>query len=138
MNNQLLNSYKEFLLVREYSKPDNRTEREKRILFLVDHILDLTTYCGEYSLKIGEKVLDVMKYIYYKHNPSDKSITPNYDYSRDIYELEYIIYVQFIIQYLEWGTSIWSAWFDSSKEIEGVKLTSDNIAKVIKWLDGDD
>ena len=31
---------------------------------------------------------------------------------------------------LNWGTSIYSAWFDSIKEVEGIKLTSDNVAKL--------
>lgn len=135
MNIQLLSSYEEFLNVRRLSNPNEMNERQKRLIFLVDNILDLTTYCEEYSFEIGEKILDVMKYIYYRHNPSDKSITPEYDYSRKIYEPDFILYVQFIIRYLEWGTSIYSAWFDSSKEIESIKLTSENVSKLINWLD---
>lgn len=136
--NKLLTSYNEFLLVREYSKPEEKSEREKRLLFLVDYILDITTYCEEYSLKIGEEILDIMKHIYKYHNRNDNSITPYSNYFRKEYEFYFSVYIQFIIQYLEWGANIYSAWFDSSKEIEGMKLTSDNIAKVIKWLDGDD
>lgn len=131
---RLINSYKEFLIVREYSKPEEKSEREKRLLFLVDRILDLTTYCEDYSLKIGEIVLDIMKYISSKRDVKSSK----YDYSREQWEFDYIVYTQFILSYLEWGTSIYSAWFDSSKEIEGIRLSSENVAKLIKWLDGKD
>ena len=136
MNNQrLLTSYNEFLVVREYSKPENRTEREKRLLFLVDEVLDLTTYCEEYSLEIGEQVLEIIIFIYKKHNSNDHSVESIVNYRKENNGYTYILYTQFIIQYLEWGTSIWSAWFDSSKEIEGMKLTSENVVKLINWLD---
>jgi len=131
----LLNSYQQFLDVRRLQNPNKMTKRQKRLIFLVDEILDLTTYCEEYSVEIGERILDVMKYIYYKHNPNDESVTPNYDYSRDIYELEFIVYVQFIIQYLEWGTSIYTAWFDSSKKIFECTLNPQNVKFLINWLD---
>lgn len=133
--NKLLTDYNTFLTIRECSEPEERNEREKRLIFLVDIVLELTTYCEEYSFKIGEEILYIMKYIYKYHNPSDNSITSYNDYSRQKYNFDFSVYVQFIIQYLNWGTNIYSAWFDSSKEIEGMKLTSENVAKLIKWLD---
>lgn len=131
---KLLTRYNESFIVRECSEPKGRTEREKRLLFLVDEVLELTTYCEEYSLKIGEIILDIMKYIHSKRD--FLTLRPKYDYAREQWEFDYVVYVQFITQYLNWGTSIYSVWFDSSKEIEGMKLTSNNVIKLIQWLDG--
>lgn len=128
----LLINYRDFLELREYTNPDEYSEREKRLIFFVDDVLELTTYCDAYSLGIGEYILDVMKSIYHRHNTNDSLI----NYKEEDNEYLYILYVQFIIQYLEWGTSIWSAWFDSSKEICGYKLNSQNVKLLISWLDG--
>jgi hypothetical protein len=138
MNITHKDSYEDFLVVWGYSKPDEYSEKEKRLIYLTNEVLDLTTYCDEYSLKIGEQVLDIIKYIHYFHNRKDVYIKSKHNYlssSNKELHYTYTVYVQFIIKYLEWGTSIHRAWFDSKKEILGYKLTPSNVAYLISWFD---
>lgn len=138
MNITHKDAYEDFLYVWGLSEPDEYTEREKRLIFLTDRVLDLTTYCDEYSLKIGEQVLDIIKYIYYFHNRKDVLIKSKHNYlqsSTKELHYTYTVYVQFLIKYLEWGTSIHRAWFDSRKEILGYKLTAKNVSYLISWFD---
>ena len=53
MNTTHKDSYEEFLTVWGWSKPDEYSEREKRLIYLTNTVLDLTNYCDEYSLNIG-------------------------------------------------------------------------------------
>jgi hypothetical protein len=128
-------SYKEFLTVWNYSKPDEYTEREKRLIYLTNRVLDLTTYCDEYSLKIGEQILDIIKFINCKAD-TPKILRPKVnDYLRTEEEFTYCLYVQFITQYLNWGTNIYYSWFDNKKDILGYKLTPSNVTYLISWFD---
>lgn len=133
MNITHKDSYEDFLYVWGLSKPDEYTEREKRLIFLTDRVLDLTTYCDDYSLKIGEQILDIFKFINYKVTTPiiQRPKIPNYR----IIEFTYILYVQFIKDYLGWGTNIYYPWFDSKKEILGYKLTPENVSYLISWFD---
>jgi len=138
MNITHKDSYEEFLTVWNYSKPDEYSGREKRLIYLTNEVLDITTYCDDYSLRIGEQVLDIIKYIHYFHNRKGVVSKSKHNYlSSSTKELHYTytVYVQFIIKYLDWGTSIHRAWFDSNKEILGYKLTTSNVAYLISWFD---
>lgn len=137
MNITHKDSYEDFLYVWGLSKPDEYTEREKRLIFLTDRVLDLTTYCDDFSLRFGEQILDIIKSIHYFHNKKDVHTKPNQNYLfPDSEELQYtyIVYVQFIIQYLGWGTSVRGAWFDTDEEILGYKLTPENVSYLISWF----
>ena len=127
MNITHKDNYEEFLYVWGLSKPDEYTERQKRLIFLTDRVLDLTTYCDDYSLKIGEQVLDIVKFVAFQPNIIN--------YRRDGDEFTYILYVQFIKKYLDWGTNIYFSWFDSDKEILGYRLTPENVSYLISWFD---
>lgn len=135
MNITHKDSYEDFLYVWGLSKPDEYTEREKRLIFLTNRVLDLTTYCDDFSLKIGEQVLDIIKFINCKAFTlrAERPKIPNYR----IVEVEftYILYVQFLKDYLDWGTNIYYPWFDSSKEILDYKLTPENVSYLIRWFD---
>lgn len=135
MNITHKDSYEEFLYVWGLSKPDEYTEKEKRLIFLVDSVLDLATYCDDYSLKIGEQILDIFKFINCKANTPiiQKPKIPNYRIEEA--EFTYILYLQFIKKYLDWGTSIYNSWFDSREEILGYKLTPENVSYLISWFD---
>lgn len=128
-------AYEDFLYVWKLSKPDEYTEREKRLIFLTNRVLDLTTYCDDYSLRIGEQILDIIKYINYKADTPIVQRPRVINYRLDFIEFTYILYVQFIVQYLEWGTSIYFPWFDYRKEILAYKLTPKNMSYLISWFD---
>lgn len=138
MNITHKDAYEEFLYVWSLPKPDDYSEREKRLIFLTDRVLELTTYCDDYSLRIGEQILDIIKSIHYFHNKKDVHTKPeiNYCFPKSIgLQYTYIVYVQFIIQYLSWGTSIRSAWFDTDEKILGYKLTPKNVSYLISWFE---
>lgn len=117
---------------------ENLSEYDSKIVFFVDGMLGLTTYDRSLSEKCGKKILGIIKDIYNK-KVFEKIIDSEYYY-------EYIIYCNFIINWLEWGTSIRNAWFDGEFEPEysliniGYSDTSfriDNhfIDELIRWLD---
>lgn len=131
--------YQNFLTVYGDDRPDEYTERDKRIIFLAEDVLGITTYCGDYSLRIGERILDVMKFINFKKSNSE-TLRPKVNDYFDVVvdedsEFTYILYVQFIKDYLNWGTNIYYPWFDSKKEILGYKLTPENVSYLISWFD---
>jgi len=143
---KLEQEYHNFLITRSYTLNEELEEvvdeRNRRLLFLTDYVLDLTTYCENYSIKIGEKVVDILKHIYcnsYQFS-QDSNIKPLNYYVCYPYDLEYqfVVYVQFIIQYLNCETNIYKCWFDEKKEILGYKLTRENIKYLINWFDGED
>jgi hypothetical protein len=89
-------------------------------------------------LRIGEQVLDIIKSIHYTHNKKDIITKPKYNYfypTTEELQYTYIVYVQFIIEYLGWGTSVRGAWFDTDEEILGYKLTPGNVVYLISWFD---
>lgn len=135
MNITHKDSYEEFLTVWDYSKPDEYSEREKRLIYLTNEVLGLTTYCDDYSLKIGEQILDIIKFINCKGD-TPRILRPKIiNYLMEECEFTYCLYIQFITDYLEWGTSIYHPWFDSSREILGYKLTLSNVSYLISWFD---
>lgn len=117
----LQQQYKDFLETRsmQFNKPEDdiTTETNKRLLFLVDHILDLTTYCEEYSIRIGTTLLDILKWLTRNKKLSIKS---NYDYTAtEELEFTYCLYVQYIESWLNWGTNIYTAWLDKIRLATG-------------------
>jgi hypothetical protein len=122
--------YKEYLEVRSWrlNEQDKTTESDKRLAFLVDHVLDLTTYCEEYSVLLGSKILDVLKYCTrYRQN-----LVSTYDYSTtDTLGFTYCLIYQFISEWLDYGTSIYSAWLDTVRLCTGYEEISKTECKAI-------
>ena len=124
----LQKQYTEFLEIRSWSLneqyPDNTTESDKRLAFLVDHVLDLTTYCEDYSIQIGTKLLDVLKYLTRNTKLNLKS---NYNYStNNTLEFTYCLMIQHLMEWINWGTNIYTAWLDKISLATGHYMTEQN------------
>ena len=91
--NKLLTNYNFLLKERKYLKSEELSEKEKRLIFLVDSTLNFTTYCEDYSLRIGEIILDIMKHINF--SPESK-----YGYAREQGEFDYVQFIKLGNKYL--------------------------------------
>ena len=108
---------------------DSKTEYAGCIIF------DFTTYSGEMDVLFANKMIEVLKCILNR---------TTFDYIKD--EKQYINYLTminmpFLIDKIEWGTSIRGAWFDIYKEyeIDNIKIEEKDleiyINDLIEWCD---
>lgn len=86
------------------------TEQQKRHMFLADGIVGITTDDWGLDLEFGENLLEVITQI---HNKT----TFKYVKDKNNYK-KYIIYCNFIIDWIDWGVSIRGAWFDEGNKIK--------------------
>jgi len=128
--NRILETY--YKWVNDYNLNDYLSESEKKKAFLCDVILDMTTYDMGISIEIGEMVLETL--IQIKNRTTFEYIKDATNYKN------YILSCQFIMDWLNWGTSIRGAWFDTFEGVIGhacgepILLTEDLINPFIDWL----
>lgn len=80
------------------------SKKDQKLVFLSEQILGLTTYDSGLDLELGKMVFEAMKQI--------QNMT-TFDFIKDETNYRnYIISVNLIYDWLEWGTSIRGAWFN--------------------------
>jgi len=126
--------------------PDNESldtyfsQQEKKCVFLSSAIIGITTYDDELSKEFGKMILDTL--IQIKNRTTFEYIKDKENYRK------FILSCNFIQDWLEWGTSIRGAWFNTGdgkivpdeylgnigyKE-EFIMITDDFMEWFIKWL----
>lgn len=116
------------------------SEYDKKAMFLSDYVIGITTYDGGLSLKFGKMIIETLIQI--------KNRT-TYDYIKNEsnYE-EYILSCNFIEGWLDWGSSIRGAWFNTCDgkietdeylgnvgyDKEYINITEDFISWFVDWL----
>ena len=85
-------------------------EYESKIEYVGSEIFDFTTYDGNIDILFANKMIDVIKCILSK---------TTFEYQKDNY-IDYLTMVNmpFLVDKLEWGSSIRGSWFDDYKEYE--------------------
>jgi len=91
--------------------PDNESldtyfsHQEKKCIFLSSAIIGITTYDDELSKEFGEMILETL--IQIKNRTTFEYIKDKENYR------EYILSCNYIQDWIEWGTSIRGAWFNT-------------------------
>ena len=106
-------------------------EYESKIEYVGSEIFDFTTYDGNIDILFANKMIDVIKCILSK---------TTFEYQKDNY-IDYLTMVNmpFLVDKLEWGSSIRGAWFDEYKEYEinYIKIKKEELEifmkDLIKW-----
>ena len=80
------------------------TKLEQKLIFLSSEILGLTTYDTGLDVEFGSMVLETMKHI--QNRTTFEYIEDEENYKK------YIMSVNLIVEWLDWGTSIRGAWFN--------------------------
>jgi hypothetical protein len=115
-------------------------EQEKKYIFLSEGIIGITTYDNELGAEFGKMILDTLVQI--KNGTTFEYIKENKDNYKN-----YILSCNFIESWIEWGTSIRGAFFNTSGQIipdeplcntgyekEGIKITDEFMNWFINWL----
>jgi hypothetical protein len=108
-------------------------EFDSKLEYLGNIIFDFITYDGDMDVVFAEKMIPVLSCIVNKK-------TFEYQAESNDNYLNYLMMVNlpFLIDKLEWGTSIRGAWFDSSKEYEidcgRIKIEKGEIEEFIQNL----
>lgn len=120
--------------------------KEYKYIWFVDEVLNLITYSTEISIEIGDSIIDVCKYILvntYKNLSRTLDERINYKnewYRNDTLLKDYCLYLNLLIDYLDWGINIYNAWFDQDKVIiineVKYKLNKLNLETLFLWIDG--
>ena len=84
--------------------------KDLKYILLCDDVIGLTTYDGSISLSIGKEIHEIMLIIYERKTYEYIAIKVNY--------IKYIKTINYFGEWLDWGTSIRGAWFDTSDAIE--------------------
>lgn len=115
-------------------------ESEKRAMFLSEYIVGITTYDGNLSLKFGKMIIETLEQI--KNKTTYEYIENELNYEK------YILSCNFIERWLDWGTSIRGAWFNTYDgkietdeylgnvgcDKEFINITEDFISWFVDWL----
>jgi hypothetical protein len=80
------------------------SKQEQKIIFLSEQILGITTYDSGLDIEFGNMILETIKHI-------ENKTTFEYIKNENNYR-EYILSINFIESWLDWGTSIRGAWFN--------------------------
>lgn len=105
---QVIIDYKDFITTENeigYTT-DDYTDREFKLIWLSDNLLNITTYDNDISLTFGKELFEVIKVIIGR---------TWHLYIKD--ESDYIKFMRCVnlidkANYIEWGTSIRSCWFN--------------------------
>jgi len=110
-------------------------ELESKMEYLGSVVFDFTTYDGAIDVLFAEKMIPVLKCIL-------NGKTFEYQENKEQY-INYLMMVNmpFLVDKLEWGTSIRGAWFDDFREYEvdcgRIKIKKEEltlfIADLIEW-----
>lgn len=117
---------KMFLKFKEYDEDIDEyfSIQEQKLIFLINDIVGLTTYDDSISLELGKDLLDVINIINQRQT---------FEYIKDESNYKkYIINVNYIKTWLDWGCSIRGAWFSYYNSKIHFSESFDNIG-----LDGD-
>jgi hypothetical protein len=82
------------------------SEKEKRCVFLSNAIIGITTYDDGLDLEFGKMILETL-------NTIQKKQTFEYIENKENYR-KYILSCNFIKDWLDWGSSIRGAWFNTN------------------------
>jgi hypothetical protein len=104
--------YKEWVKNQNESYPNGKNmnnyfnEYQKKCMFLSDAIIGITTYSDSLSAEFGDMILNTLIQI---NNKTTFEYIENKDNHRN-----FILSCNFIIGWIDWGTSIRGAWFNTS------------------------
>jgi len=126
--------------------PDNESldtyfsEQEKKCIFLSSAIIGITTYDDELDKEFGKMILSTMIQI-------KNRITFEYIKNKENYK-NFILSCNFIEEWIEWGTGIRGAWFNTGDgkivpdealsnvgyDEDGIRITDDFMEWFIEFL----
>lgn len=119
--------------------------QEYKYIWFVDEVLNITTYSIDISIEIGKLLTILCKNILVKqYKDKKRNLDERIQYDNKFNECHSMtnicLYLNLIIDYLDWGINIYNAWFDESKEFiineNKYKLNKLNLETLFLWIDG--